>query len=85
MRQTAYSALQPSVMVSLDARNANHQMRIPVTDDPHGSESYCAFLDGAPKEKVIQFIDEGVRILSNRCGEEGARIGGAYSKRSMAE
>lgn len=47
-------------------------------------EAGLFFLDGTSKENVIQFIDEGVRILSDRCGEEGARIGRAYTGRSMA-
>lgn len=47
-------------------------------------ETGLFFLDGTSKENVIQFIDEGVRILSGQCGEEGARIGRAYTRRSMA-
>ena len=42
------------------------------------------FLDGAGAEDVTERIDEGVRIISGRSGEKGARIGRAHTGRTMA-
>lgn len=47
-------------------------------------ENGLFFLDGAGEDDVVARIDEGVRIVSGRSGETGARRGRAYTGRTMA-
>ena len=45
--------------------------------------SGLAFLNGVNTENVASMIEGGVRICASRTGEEAAKVGREYTKRTM--